>query len=168
MDFWYLIRAWVYLTSYLARLCILHIDHSCDHNLWARAILVIIPFDLRPSVLRDIDLYTIAFFPSCKRSKYSLDDSRPSPFCWLVLFFTPTWLMYAVNHWRCSIKESFQSRLFIKALSSLERLVIHLLLHDSLHNGKTEYFWAFFFCFFDLRSCTFLLRVVFQYISRFW
>ena len=40
-------------------------------------------------------------------------------------------------------KESFQNRLFIKALSSLEKLVIHLLLHDSLHGCKTGYFLAF-------------------------
>ena len=51
--------------------------------------------------------------------------------------------MYAANHWRRSVKESFQNRLFIKALSSLEKLVIHLLLHDSLHGGKIGYFLAF-------------------------
>ena len=41
------------------------------------------------------------------------------------------------------MKESFQNRLFIKALSSLEKLVIHLLLHDSLHGGKIGYFLVF-------------------------
>ena len=100
-------------------------------------------FYLIPSVLRNIDLHTITFLQSFKGSKYSLDDSRPPSFCWLVLFFTSTWLMYAANHWRRSVKESFQNRLFIKALSSLEKFIIHLLLHDSLHGCKTGYFLAF-------------------------
>ena len=78
------------------------------------------------------------FFHFFKGSKYSLDDSRPPLFCWLVLFFTSTWLMYAANHWRRSVKESFRNRLFIKALSSLGKLVIRLLLHDSLHACKTR------------------------------
>ena len=87
----------------------------------------------------------MTFLSSFKGSNYSLDDSRPPSFCWLVLFFTSTWLMYAANHWQCSVKESFQNQLFIKALSSLEKLVIHLLLHDSLHGGKIGYFLAFLF-----------------------
>ena len=119
---------------------------------WGRTISVIIPSDLRQSVLRNIDLHTITFLSSFKGSKYSLDDSRPPLFSWLVLFFTSTWLMYAANHWRRSVKESFQNRLFIKALSSLEKLVIHLLLHDSLHSGKTGYFLAFLS---DFSTCVF-------------
>ena len=51
--------------------------------------------------------------------------------------------MHAANHWRRSVKESFQNQLFIKALSSLEKLVIHILLYDFLHGDKTGYFLVF-------------------------
>ena len=92
---------------------------------------------------RNIDLHTITFLSSFKGSKYSLDDSRPPSFCRLVLFFTSTWLMHAANHSRRSVKESFQNRLFIQALLSLKKVIIHLFLHDSLHRCKTGYFLAF-------------------------
>ena len=41
-------------------------------------------------------------------------DHHPS-----VFFFKSTWLMYATNHWKCSVKESFRlhNQLFVKALS---------------------------------------------------
>ena len=51
--------------------------------------------------------------------------------------------MYVANHRRRSVKEGFQNRLFIKALSLLEKLVIHFLLRDSLRGGKTGYLLAF-------------------------
>ena len=48
--------------------------------------------------------------------------------------------MYAAS----SVKESFQNRLFIHALFIfMEKVVIHLFLHDSLHGCKTGYFLAF-------------------------
>ena len=51
--------------------------------------------------------------------------------------------MHAANHSRRSVKESFQNRLFIQALLSLKKVIIHLFLHDSLHRCKTGYFLAF-------------------------
>ena len=55
---------------------------------WARTMSVIIPPDLRPSILRNIDLHKTTYLPSFKGSKYSLDDSQPLSFCWLVLLLT--------------------------------------------------------------------------------
>ena len=51
--------------------------------------------------------------------------------------------MYAANYWH---------RLFVKALSYLEKLVIHLSLHDSLNDGKTGCFLAFLS---DFSTCVF-------------
>ena len=116
-----------------------------EHWRWACTILVIIPSDSKPRVLRNIDLHTVTFLSPLKGSKYSLDHSQPPSFCWLVLFFTWTWLMYAANHWRHSLKESIQNRLFINALSSLKKLVIHLLLQHFLHGSKIGSFLAFLF-----------------------
>ena len=93
----------------------------------------------------NIDLHTVTFLSPLKGSKYSLGHSRPPSFCWLVLFFTWTWLMFAANHWRQSLKESIQNRLFINALSSLKKMIIHLLLQDFLHGSKTGSFLAFLF-----------------------
>ena len=102
---------------------------------------VIIPPDLRPGILRNIDLHKTTYLPSFKGSKYSLDDSQPLSFCWLVLFLTSNF-----------------HRLFIKALSSLEKFVIHLLLHDSLYGGKTGYFLAFLS---DFLTCVLAARFFF-------
>ena len=69
--------------------------------------------------------------------------------------------MYAANHCRRPVKESFQNRLFINALSPVEKLVIHLLRHDSLQGGKTGYFLVFFS---DFLSCVLVLFFFWPYI----
>ena len=53
--------------------------------------------------------------------------------------------MYATNHSKRSVKEifCFHNQLFVKALSSLEKLIIHLLLHDSLYSDKKGYISLF-------------------------
>ena len=70
--------------------------------------------------------------------------------------------MYAANHLHRSVKESFQNRPFIKALSSLVKLVIQLLLHDSLHCGKGGYFLALLS---DFSTCV-LARFFFESFSN--
>ena len=113
-------------------------DYPCDLQ-YVQYVL----FSPRNFDVEHAPFHTITFSPSFKRSKYSLDDSQPPSFCWLVLLLASTWLMYAGNHWRRSVKQCFQIRLFSKALSSLEKLVIHFLQHDSLHGGKSGYWYSF-------------------------